>query len=254
MALKTTIDSTTFASLNDVLKAEYKLQADGTYSLDLGGMFVTDKDPAGLFSALEKEREELKRVKTVADALEAEKKAAELKGITGIEELKAHFEQELAAMNAKAEAEKQQMVEQQKAQKEASAKSQLQTKALEIAASLFGKNAPLMLPHVQSMLKANTDGDAISIEIVDPLTGKPSIDQNFDNFKKSLSTNELFKPMIVVSNASGGSANDGKSSGVPSATTADGKPKTYSDYTPSELLALKRTNPEVFTSLQSTKG
>ena len=60
--------------------------------------------------------------------------------------------------------------------------------------------------------------------------------------------------MVVVSKASGGGANDGnRSSGLPASTTDDGKTKTYGDYLPSELLAIKKEEPERFKALQSTR-
>lgn len=254
MALKHKINDTEFQTLSDELKKEYKVQADFTYQLDLGeGVFVTNKDPSGLMSALESEREETRKAKAAADRLEAEKKAAEMAKITDVEELRKHFDNELKEMQRKAEAEKKEAEKQRLSQQQAAADSLKKQKALEVASTLFGTNAPIMLPHIEQALRG-VPGDSPKVEILDPATGAPSIDQNFDNWKKSLSTNELYAPMIVVSKASGGSANDGRSSGLPSSHTNDGKPKTYHDYQPQELLAIKRENPELFQKLKSTKG
>ena len=254
MALKHKITGEEFAALADVLKAEYKIQADMSYQLDLGeGIFVTDKDPTGLMSALDQEREETRKAKAAADRLEQERIGAERAKITDVEELKAHFQKQLEGRDKRADAERKAAEKQRLTQQEATASQLRKQKALEIAAELFGTNAPLMLPHIEAALKP-VAGEVPKVEILDSATGMPSIDQNFDNWKKTLSTNPLYAPMIVVSKASGGSANDGKSSGLPGGTRDDGKPKTYADYKPGELLALKREQPELFTQLLSTKG
>jgi hypothetical protein len=254
MALKHIITATEHTALNDALKGEYKLQPDMSYKLDLGeGLFITDKDPSGLMSALEKEREETRKAKAAADRLEAERKEAERAGLTNLEDIKAHFQKELEERDKRAAAEKKEIEKARLAQQQVSADQAKKTKALELASTIFGSNAPIMLPHIEMALKA-VAGETPKVEIIDPATGMPSLDQNFDNFKTRLLTNPLYAPMIVVSKASGGSANDGKSTGLPSGTKDDGKPKTYADYSPAELLALKREKPELFTQLKSTKG
>lgn len=254
MALKHKITAVEFESLSDELKGEYKIQADMSYQIDLGeGFYVTDKDPAGLMSALENERAETAKAKAAADRLEQEKIEAERSKITSVEELKAHYDNQFAEMKKQQEAEKRAAEKAKVAQQAEAAEQFKKQKALEIASKLFGKNTPLMLPHIEAALKA-VPGDSPKAEIIDPTTGLPSVDQSFENFEKSLSTNDLYKPMIVVSNASGGSANDGKGLGLPSGTRDDGKPKTYADYKPSELLAMKREKPELFQQLKSQKG
>lgn len=254
MALKHKITASEFETLSDELKAEYKIQADMSYRIDLGeGMFVTDKDPAGLMSALENERAETAKAKAAADRLEQDKIAAEREKITSVEDLKKHYDDQFAAIKKQQEAEKR-AAEKAKAEQQTAAAEQLRKqKALEIASKLFGSNMPLMLPHIEAGLKA-VPGDAPKVEIIDPSTGMPNVDQNFENWEKSLSTNDLYKPMVVVSKASGGSANDGKGLGLPSGTRDDGKPRTYADYKPAELLAMKREKPELFQQLKSQKG
>jgi len=254
VALKHKISATEFEALADAFKAEYKIQADMSYQLDLGeGVYITDKDPSGLMSALEREREETKKAKAAADRLEAEKKAAELAKITDVDAIKEHFKKELEERDKRSADERKAAEKVQREQQQKTAEQIKRTKALEIASELFGTNAPLMLPHIEMALKA-VPGDSPKVEIVDPSTGMPALDQNFENWKKTLSTNPIYSPMIVVSKASGGSANDGKSSGLPNGTKDDGKPKTYADYSPAELLALKREKPELFQQLKSTKG
>lgn len=255
MAIKTKITSAEFATIDDTLKSHYQLQTDGTYSVDLGpGVFVTDKDPAGLMSALEKEREENKRVKAIADKLEAEKLAAETSKITDVEQLKAHFQQQLEERDRKAAAEKKEQEKAIAAQRQAAADQAAREQALRVASELFGTQAPLLLPHVQGMLRGQIGPDGTPrVEVVDPTTGLPSLDQNLESFKKSLSTNELFKPMVVVTKASGGSANDNKATGL-ATKKDDGTPKKYSDYNSGELVRLKREQPDLFQSLLDSRN
>lgn len=252
MALKHKISATEFGALPEVLKSEYKIQADMSYKLDLGdGVFITDKDPAGLLSALESEREETRKAKAAADRLEADKKQSERDKLTSVDEIKAHFQKELDERDKRAAAEKKEIERKQLEQAKTVAEGMRKQKALEIASELFGTSAPIMLPHIEMGLKA-VAGDVPKIEIIDPASGLPVLDQNFENWKKVLSTNPLYAPMIVVSKASGGSANGGKSSGIPG-TRDDGKPKTYGDYKPGELLAIKQSDPKLFEHLLSTK-
>lgn len=251
MAIKAKLTADEYSKLSDADKANYKIQPDFSYLVELDGGFVTDKDPSGLMSALEKERDENRRIKTIADKLEAEKLAAERAKITDVEELKKHFQTQLDERDRRDKEERKKAEQDRLAAMQERAESMKTQKALEISSELFGTQAPLMLPHIEKMMKA-VGGETPNIEIVDPLTGRPQLDQSIEGFKKSLSTNPLFAPMIVKSKASGGSANDGKSSGLPG-VREDGKPKTYADYKPSELMALKRENPELFKSLQSQR-
>ena len=254
MALKTKITATEHSTLSDELKAEYKLQPDMSYSLDLGeGVFVTDKDPAGLMSALENERKQHAATKKAADKLEAEKLEADRKGMTDVEEVKASFQKQFDDYKKEVAAEKKRDADERKATLQKAVESQVRSKALEVASKLFGTNAALMLPHVEQRLGViNGDSDNPAIGIIDPATGQQSLDQNFENFEKSLSTHPSFAPMVVVSKASGGSANDGKSTGLPSGTTDDGKPKTYKDYEPTELMKIKQSDPARFEEIKST--
>jgi hypothetical protein len=254
--LALTLTTAEFTAISDDLKKEYQLTTDGTYKLDLGpNVFTTDKDPEGLFSALEKTREELKTVKAVADKFEAEKKQTEIDGIKSVAELKEHFQSQLDARDAAAKAAEEKQKVELAAQRQNNADRMAREKALTIASELFGTNAAIMLPHVQGMLKGKVSAEGqASIEITDIATNLPSIDQSFENFQKSLSTNEMFKSMVVVSKASGGSANgDGKSTTL-ATTKDDGSPKTYNDYNSGELVRMKRDQPEAFqTLLESSK-
>ena len=253
MALKATLTATEFEALDEGMKEHYAIQPDMSYNIDLGeGVFIDNEDPQKLKASLQAEREETKKAKAAADRLEKEKLQAERDKLTDAEEIKAHYEKQLTD-EKKRQADEQKAAEKQRLESQTQmAESLRKAKALELTSSLFGKNTAIMLPHVENMLKA-VPGDSPSVQIVDPTTGLPALDQNFDNFKQSLSTNELYSPMVIVSQASGGGANGAKSTGLPSGTRDDGKPKTYSDYTPGELLSIKKENPEQFKKLKSTR-
>ncbi len=252
MPIKVKITADEFSKLEDRVKVNYKIQPDFTYHLDIEGGFITDKDPAGLLSALEKEREENKKVKSIADRLEKEKLEAERAKITDVEELKKHFQQQLDERDKREKEERKRLDQERLEGQQRAAEALRKQRALEVASELFGTNAPILMPHIENMLKP-VAGDVPTVEIIDPISGKPQLDQGFEGFKKTLSTNPLFSPMIVKSKASGGSASgdNGKSVGT---TNKDGKPKTYNDYTPSELFALKREQPELFQTLKSQRG
>jgi len=141
-----------------------------------------------------------------------------------------------------------------KAQNLKAAQQQVTEQALKISTQLFGTNALLMLPHVQQRMQATVDSSGVArVELLDAATGGPSIDQNLDNFRNSLSTNETFKGMVVLSNASGGSANDSKSSSA-TTTKEDGSPKKYKDFKSGELVLLKRNQPDVFEALLAKRN
>lgn len=250
--LNVTLTSEQFELLSDPLKAEYKLDVTGKYNLDLQpDVFITDKDPKGLMSALEAEREESKRVRAIADAFELKAKETEVAGLKTVEEVKVHMAGELLKLQDQRRQDLEQQAAELQKQREATAKQQADAKALEVATTLFGTKAALMLPHVRAQVvgKLDSAGQPI-VEIVDPSTGNASIDQNFDNFSKGLSTNPLYSDMVVVSNASGGSANGGNPS---KGTNSDGTPLKFNDYKPTELVALRKSDPDLFQQLLKQK-
>lgn len=258
MALKHSISATEFASLNDVLKKEYVLDATGNYRIDLGGMFVTDKDPAGLFSALENERAEHKATKTKFDAITKERDDARQAAQLAEAQKTGDIEAIKKVMLESVEATKQQFQKQVDEANQRVAKQQefvannlRQTEATKLATDLFGDRAALMLPHVLARLKA-VPGDNPKLEIVKD-DGTPDLSMDLDGYKKSLLTNPLFKDMIVASKASGGSANEGTGKNVPATQNQDGSARTYDQYKPGELMALKQSNPELFNRLKIAK-
>lgn len=254
MPLKLTLNTEQYNALSDDLKTEYTMQPDLSYKLSLeAGVFTTDRDPANLMSALEAEREETRKAKAAANRLEKAAKDAERAKLTDVEAIRASYEKDLADERKKLEDERAEEKDRVKKAQAHSAEQMKKSKALELASSLFGTNAAILLPHVEAMIKA-VPGDSPTLQIIDPITGIATLDQDFGNFKKSLSTNPTFAPMVVVTKASGGSANDGRSKGLPASTTTEGKPKTYRDYTPGELLEIKNSDPDLFKELRSNRG
>ncbi len=254
--LKTQLTSTEFAALNDILKTEYKLAADGHYHIDLGAMFVTDKDPNGLFSALESERTEHKTTKAKFDAIIKERddaknaaKLAEAQKTGDIEAIKKVMEDALEQTKRQFQKQVDEQKQQVLKQQENVAKQLHRTKALEIATEVFGPNAAIMLPHVMAGL-APVAGDNPTLQVVKS-DGTVDLTMGVDDYKKSLLTNDLFKPMIVASKASGGSANDGTGN-VPANRKADGSPKIFKDYAPGELMTMKKNNPDEFKRIMAT--
>lgn len=243
MALAYTITADQHAALSDVEKAHYTVQSDGKFKLSItdegSSVFITDKDPTALMTALEHERGETAKAKAAANKLEAEKLAAERAGITDVEELTKSFQAQLDARD-KAAKDAQKAAEKAKTESQATAAETLRKQtALKVSAELFGTNAAIMLPHVESII-TGVPGETATVQYNDPATGQPAIDQNFDKWKESVSTHAPFAPMIVVSNASGGSAN-GQAGAQPSGQKADGTAKGFDDYKADELVAMRST-------------
>lgn len=254
MALRFKITAFEHAALNDALKGEYKLGTDGQYTLDMPGVFVTDKDPQGLLSALQAERDQHASTKAHLTRLETErdeaKRAADL--------AKAQKDGDAAALQKLFEDERnklqqtfQKQLEEQKAAIEASRKQAAEqmrlSEANKLAAELFGVKAPIMVPHILNNLSVSSD-EIPTIQFLNG-EGKPDPTLNAESYKKSLLTNPLFADMVVVSKASGGSANDGKGK-IPATTKEDGSPKTFKDYTPGELMRIKREQPELWSKIK----
>ena len=257
MALKPTLNAFEHAALPEALKAEYKVKTDGTFGIDLVGAFITDKDPQGLLSALESERNDHKATKLKFDSIVAQKNAAEeaaklaeLQKTGNSEELRKHFEQQNKVQKEQFEAQMKEYNDRLKAQQVAQAESYRKAEVTALASQLFGTKAPLLVPALMQQIKvtASEFGADPSLEFFDE-SGKPLLGATKDSFRASLLTNPLLKDMIVASQASGGSANEGKSN-VPASTKSDGSARTYKDYKPGELMALKQSNPQLFNQLK----
>lgn len=260
MAVKAILNAFEYASIPEVLKAEYKLKADGTYGLDLTGAFITDKDPTGLINALNAEREEHKATKSKFDSIVAQKEAAEqaaklaeLQKNGNSEELRKHFEAQNKLMKDQFEAQMKEHNDKLKAQQVAQAESYRKAQATALAAELFGQKGPLLVPALLQQIKATPSEFGVDpvLEFFDE-SGKPLLGATKESFKQGLLTNPLLKDMIVASSASGGSANEGKNK-VPASTKSDGTARTYNDYKPGELMALKQSDPALFNSLKQSR-
>ena len=257
MALKTKINAFDFQSLSEELQAEYKLQTDGTYALDLGGMFVTDLDPSGLKSALEKEREQNKGYKEKFDAIERErdeaKREAELAELgkgDSVEKLTALFKEQEEKLKQHYEAQVQEQRERVEKQQSAAAEQHRKTKAMEIATELFGKKAPLAVPHILENLKA-VPGEEPKIEILNS-AGEHDITASFESYKESFLTNPLFEDMLITTQASGGSASD-RQKAVPANGRPGGQTKGFNDLSTGELADLRAKNPGEYDRLKTER-
>lgn len=259
MALKPTLNATEHAALPEALKAEYKIKSDGTFGIDLVGAFITDKDPQGLLSALESERNDHKITKSKFDIIVAErddaKKAAqlaELQKAGNTEELKKFFETQQQQLRADFEAKEKAQQEQLQKQRQFAAESFRKTEIEKLATELFKENAPLLVPAL--LQKVNVKPSDFGLEPVLEFVGdngQAIPGATISSFKEGLLTNPLFKGMITASKASGGSANEGKSN-VPASTNSNGSVRTYKDYKPGELMAIKRSNPSLFNQLKQS--
>lgn len=81
----------------------------------------------------------------------------------------------------------------------------------QLANDLFGKNASLMLPHIQSRLQPEINGTEAIVRVLDE-TGKPSA-LTIDELKTEFQNKSEFAPFILGSEASGGGSNGGSSRG-----------------------------------------
>jgi hypothetical protein len=259
MALKPTLTGFEFAALPDVIKSEYKVQADGSYKLDLGGFHVLDKDPTALMNALEFERNEHKQTKSKFDEIARErdeaKKAAELAKLQkegDLDALKKFFTEQQEQQRLQFESQVKAQMEQVERQKQAAAEQYRKTKAMELATELFGQKAPILLPAIMQNIavKVSEFGAEPTVEFLGD-NGTPILGATKETFKQKFLTDPLYKDMIVVSHASGGSANE--STANVSSLTQEGKPKRFDDYSSGDLVELLRTNPNEYNRLKALR-
>jgi len=253
--LKVTLTAAEFAALPELVQAHYKAAFDGSYSLDLGpSVFTTDKDPKALMNALEHERNETAKAKAAADRLEEEARKEKQNKLTNVDEIKKHYESELDKVKKENAAAEKKRKADELAQKQNTADRMADAEALKLASDLFGTNAMLLQPHIAKGVKGIVDENGQpQVQYVDMTNGLPLLEQNAEKVRETLSTNPIFKPMVVVSNASGGSANGDQTPSLVQ-NKEDGTPKAYGDYTSGELVRLKRDQPEDFKKLLETRG
>ncbi|EBI9418359.1 hypothetical protein DLP04_25075, partial [Salmonella enterica] len=74
--------------------------------------------------------------------------------------------------------------------------------ALDLATSLCGEAAPVILPHLKTRLTVETDSDGNPVTRVVDSAGKLSA-ASLDDLKKEFTGNKLFSALIIDSRASG---------------------------------------------------
>lgn len=206
--LKRKITAEEFAALDPSLQAYYKAHGAG---------YVLNTDEATeLETALNRVKEEARLAKERADALLAEKEAAEAARIAAEEETarkKGDVTALEASWQAKVEAEKrkgEEAIEKLRAQLR---KLLVRDKARALAEEI--SNSPeVILPHIESRLSVEYDGDDAKTRILDA-EGKPSA-ATIDDLKQEFVANDKFAAIIIGSKASGGQSGQHRNGGHPS--------------------------------------
>ena len=258
MALQPTVNSDEYKDLPVALQEHYELGTDGSYALKVNGGYFTDKDPKGLMSALENERSEHAATKAKFDEIVSErdtaKKEADLAKAakSGNEEkLKELFQAQMDAMEAKYKEREQAQQEQIEKQRLVAAQEHLESTAKDLATEVFGKKAPLVLPHILQRMKP-VAGETPGIEFLNA-NGEPDLTGSLESLKESFLTNDMFSDMIVVSQASGGSANDRKTGVSGGSIPSQNSKKSFNDYSSGELATLLAENPDEYTRLRKER-
>lgn len=223
MALKRKIDATTYNTLTDVLKAEYKAEGNG-YVLD------TD-DATELIAARDREKATAKTEKERADAAQAKLDQIEADKAKGNPDKEKVIEltAEVARLKPLAET---------LPKREAYINELLgTTEAKAIATRIFGeKNADAMLHHVTSRLHVDLTGDKPKIVINDK-DGKPTTLAAAD-LEKDLRADTRFSGIVVASKASGAAVPPGPQRGSATPNNTDpNAPKSPRDMSADEFKA-----------------
>ncbi len=206
MALKRKIDATTYNTLTEVLKAEYKADGAGGFVLDTDDatelMNARDREKAAAQAARDAAAAEKLRADTLQSKMDAA--AAEAaKGNPDKEKIIA-LEREVATLKPLAEA---------LPKREAFIQQTLVTnEAKAIATRIFGeKNAEAMLPHVTARLSTDLTGEAPKAVVLDK-DGKPTA-LDFAALEKDLRADTRFSGIVVASKASGAAVPPGRQPG-----------------------------------------
>lgn len=260
MALKITLTGEEVKAIPETIRSHYILQVDGSYKLDLGGLFTTDKDPAGLFSALEAERKQntesqayIAKIKVERKQIEHEKALLEAQKANDLEAIKKITQEQVDAVRKTFEEKEKQREVEMKAQRELVAEQYRQSEAAKIASKLFGTQAPLVLPHILNNLRCTPSdilGQPPKMEFLNA-QGQPDLLATIETYEQSLLTNPMFKPILVVSKASGGSASDTRT-GIAS-VKADGTQKSFDDYSSGDLVELLTKHPAEYDRLNKSR-
>lgn len=206
----------------------YEKQADGKFHLKM-----EDDDAAALKAAKEHEKTQRKaaeaKLKEFEDKLEAEKAKAKkekedaARNSGDLEAIEKSWEEKLEAERAKNKAEVASLTRALQGEK-------VEGVAQTMATDLAGKNALLILPHIERRLKVEVTSEGAKTRVLDA-SGAPSA-MTVEELKEEFFTNPLFAAIILGSKANGSGANGGQDGGA-------GK-KKFSDASPAEKVAYKK--------------
>ena len=210
MALKMTLDS--LEGLSKEMAALYTKGDDGKYTLGVEGL--PSNDTTALKKALEAERAEKASLKEKWDKYEAETKVAQAKAAKEAEEL-ARKNGDIAAIEKswkeKMTAREKELKDQVSAEHKALEAVTVDAKATELAAKLFGPQAPILTGNIRSRLRMETVEGKPTIRVLDE-SGQPSA-MTMAELEKSFVDNPLYKPLIVAGRGSGSGANGSNAGG-----------------------------------------
>jgi len=235
MALKFKIDEKTFKKLSKDLQAEYT-EKDGEYTLDVAG--AGDIDNGALKRAKDRAVQERKEEKKRAD--EAEAKLADLGDVDAkkrgdIETL----EKSWGDKAAKAKEDNDAII----ASKDKFISKMLVSNVATAMASEISTSPALILPHIQSRLVADLDGDEPTTKVLGA-DGKVSA-LTVADLQKEFVDNKDFAPIIVASKASGGAGDKGQKTGLGGAPRqSDDKPLDLTTLSSADLAATLKANKE----------
>lgn len=236
MALARKIDKAKYDGLSADLKAEYKVSGSNPaeYLLDTEG-----DDDAAAAALRARDNEKALRVKAEKDL--ADLKAAGTKTPTTEPEPPANDPnaQRIAKLEKQLAEEKAERIKTENAAKADKANTAVAAEAKSLAAKLAGKNADLLLPHIERRLKGEVVDGVVKIGVIDKdgVVGSGTI----DDLSKEMLANKSYAAILIGSKATGGGA--GKSQGSGGSGSAGNhlpKPpanKSLADYSPEELVA-----------------
>lgn len=236
MAIKAKISAAEYDKLSDDMKSAYKKDGDN-YVLDADGM----DDPAELRRARDREKEAARVAREEADAAKKRADEAEAKLSEG-ETTDARKKGDIAALE-KSWKDKADKIEADGNAEADKLRGQMRNllvrdKARELADAI--STAPdLILPHIESRLSAEFEGDMPVTRVLD-VDGKPSA-ASMDDLRKELVATSKFAPIIKASSASGGGAGNGGGSNGGGASD-----KKFGDMNERERIEFYNRDPAAF--------
>ena len=113
-------------------------------------------------------------------------------------------------------------------------------KALEIASELAVDGcSDALLPHIKSRLRLEFENDQPVIKVLD-LQGNLSA-TNINDFSKEIAETKFLAPLIKASSARGGGISLG---------AVEPQPKKFNEYSESELIKIKKENPQDYARIR----